>query len=128
MKVLLVDDSRTAREIERDILLQLGCEPGDLLEACCGAAGLDCLSADEPDLVFVDGTMPDMDGVSFVRRARRSGFANPIVIVSSESRGTAVKAGLEAGATDYLFKPYSPDVFAQRVEALVGDGLQHPLL
>ena len=128
MKVLIVDDSSTTREMERGILAQLGCSQDEILDAASGEEGLNKVTSFDPDLVLVDGKMPDMDGVAFVRTIRGNGFTKPIMMVSSECERQRVLDAVQAGASDFVVKPFTPDLLSQRIEDLMGLPEQEPLI
>lgn len=128
MKVLIVDDSSTTREMERGILAQLGCSQEEIEDAASGEEGLNKVTTFNPDLVLVDGRMPDMDGVAFVRAIRGGGFTKPIMMVSSECERQRVLDAVQAGASDFVVKPFTPDLLSQRIEDLMGRPEQEPLI
>ncbi len=113
MKILIVEDSRTMRNIQRGILAQMGYD--DVEEACDGLDAFSRLAEIDPDLILVDWNMPEMDGVTFVRRARASGVQVPIIMVTTESQRERVVEAIEAGVSNYIVKPFTPDVLNQRV-------------
>ncbi|MFI4915881.1 MAG: response regulator [Phycisphaerales bacterium JB060] len=126
MKVLLIDDSRCMREIVRSVLVQLG--DVRIVEADGGRAGLELARAERPDLVLVDGVMPDIDGLSFVRGMRQFDDQTPVIVMLSGHDRESVIEAVKAGASTCLVKPFTPDLLSQRVqEALAGtlaSGLQ----
>jgi len=114
MKVLLVDDSRTIRNIQKSMLAQLGYS--EIQEACDGLDAMSKVDAFQPDLLLVDWNMPKMDGLSFVREYRSKGHRAPIIMVTTEAdRGRVVDA-IKAGVSDYLVKPFTPDGLARRIK------------
>lgn len=115
---LVIDDSVVIRKVSRRILEDLGYE---VVEAGDGLEGLAWCSAVMPDVVLVDWRMPEMDGLQFVRRLRAEpGGQDPKVIFSSSETALAqVRAALEAGADEYLMKPFDGDLVAAKL-ALVG--------
>jgi len=118
MRVLIVDDSRTIRSILRKSLLALGFE---VSEACHGLEGLQVLEKSGPfNLVLVDWTMPEMDGLEFVHAVReRSEYDDlKLMMVTAETDMDRVVAALEQGADEYLMKPFGHDMIAQKLELL----------
>lgn len=118
MRALLVDDSRAQRAFLRRMLATLGFE---VIEAEDGQRGLATLQSAGPfDLALVDWNMPVMTGIDFVRQVK-SGGANDalkIVMVTSETGTDRVTEALEAGAHEYIMKPFSADVLAQKLEMI----------
>lgn len=113
MKVLLVEDSGTMRNIQRGILTQMGYE--DIEEASNGLDALSRLANIEPDLILVDWNMPEMDGLTFVKRVRAAGNNVPIIMVTTESQRDRVVEAISAGVNNYVVKPFTPDILNQRV-------------
>jgi len=118
MRALVVDDARTVRVILRRILEEMGFET---VEADNGRDALTWLSEGLPtDVALVDWDMPEMNGIAFVHAVR----ANPkyrnlrIVMVTKETRLHNVKEALEAGADEYIMKPFTKDVVREKLELL----------
>src|SRR5690606_37571617 len=88
VKILLVDDSKTMRNIQKSILAQLGFT--EVEEACDGQDALSKAGAFSPDLLLVDWNMPVMDGATFVRAFRKLGKTTPIIMVTTESEKSRV--------------------------------------
>lgn len=118
MKVLIVDDSRTVRRILRTVLEEAGFV---VLEAENGRVALEQLDA-HPDvgLTVTDWEMPEMDGVTLLRTLRdHPDYRSlPVLMVTQESRASHVREALEAGATEYLMKPFSRDMLLAKISAL----------
>jgi two-component system response regulator MprA len=114
-RVLVVeDDPAIARVLE----LELG-EAGYRVEvAPAGTDGLAAMERDRPDLVVLDVRLPDMDGLSVCRRARRSGHDMPILMLTALDRVGDRVVGLDAGADDYLAKPFAIEELLARLRAL----------
>jgi two-component system chemotaxis response regulator CheY len=116
MKILLVDDSRTMRNIQKKILEQLGgvefAEAGDGLEAltCVAAAG------GTFDLALVDWNMPNMDGLTFVRKVRETNKTMPMVMVTTEAEKQRVIDAIKAGVNNYVIKPFTPEGLMEKVQ------------
>ena len=106
MKALVLEDSRATRTILRQFREELGFEG---LEAETAAEALERIEAREPiDVVLVDWNRPGMDGVEFVRvvRARPTLQGMRMMMVTTETDRERVAAALEAGADEYLMKPF----------------------
>jgi two-component system sensor histidine kinase and response regulator WspE len=119
MRALVVDDSATVREVERQLLSRMGF---DVETAVDGLDGWHALRAGEFDLVVSDIDMPRMNGIEFVRTLRADArfSAVPVIVVSYKDRDEDRLAGLEAGATAYLTKSAFQDAtFTDVVRDLV---------
>ena len=113
MRIMLVDDSKTMRNIQRNILGQLGFS--ELEEACDGQDALSKLSAFNPELMLVDWNMPNMDGLTFVKNVRKQGIKTPIIMVTTESEKARVIEAIKAGVNNYVVKPFTPEQLGERV-------------
>lgn len=113
MRIMLVDDSKTMRNIQRNILGQLGYS--ELEEACDGQDALSKLSAFNPELMLVDWNMPNMDGLTFVKNVRQQGIKTPIIMVTTESEKARVIEAIKAGVNNYVVKPFTPEQLSERV-------------
>ncbi|MES2755287.1 MAG: response regulator transcription factor [Pseudomonadota bacterium] len=115
LNVLYVEDDHLAASA----LLALAAEDGDrVIWEDTGAAGLRRAAAEDFDLIILDRMLPDTDGVTVTRRLREAGIDVPILILSALGRAEHRVEGLEAGADDYLAKPYTPEELIARVRAL----------
>ena len=119
MRAMVVDDSRAMRTLLRNLLsasgLQVVAEAGD------GKEGLERLRAAGPvDLVLVDWNMPEMDGYEFVRavRAESQWSGVRLLLVTSETEGARMSAALEAGANEYLMKPFGKEAVRDKLQML----------
>jgi two-component system chemotaxis response regulator CheY len=115
---LVIDDSRVVRKVARRILEDLDFE---VAEAGDGAEGLAWCRSAMPDLVLLDWNMPVMDGVEFLRRLRQEpgGAAPRVVFCSAENDLDRVREALDAGADEYIMKPFDGDIVASKL-ALAG--------
>jgi len=113
MKILLIDDSTTMRNLQKSVLAQLG--HTEIEEACDGQDGLDKAELFRPDLVLVDWSMPRMHGPTFVRAFRRTNKVTPVIMVSTESARRRVMEAIKAGVNGYVVKPFTPDLLSQRI-------------
>jgi two-component system response regulator MprA len=113
--VLVVeDDPAIARLLEIELA-----EAGYLVElAGTGGAALDALEAREPGLLVLDVRLPDVDGLAVCRQARRRGHTMPILMLTALDRIGDRVLGLDAGADDYLAKPFAIEELLARLRAL----------
>lgn len=115
MQVLIVeDDAEAAANMQRG-LKDAGIEvrlAGD------GAAGLEAVKVQRPDVIILDRMMPVMDGVTMLQRLRGDGLDVPVLFLSALGELEDRVSGLRAGADDYLVKPYALTELVARVEAL----------
>lgn len=119
MNALIVDDSRTTRAIIARLLQGLGYTTS---EAPDGAAALRHLEEQgAPEIAFVDWNMPEMTGIEFVQNVRKEPRYDTmlIVMVTSENEMSNVTQALEAGANEYLMKPFTKEGLAEKI-ALLG--------
>ncbi|MFI4883296.1 MAG: response regulator, partial [Phycisphaerales bacterium JB064] len=110
MKILLVDDSKTMRNIQKSVLGQLGYT--EIEEACDGQDALSKVKAFDPDLMLVDWNMPNMDGLSFVKAYRQTDKTTPIIMVTTEAEKSRVIEAIKAGVNNYVVKPFTPDLLS----------------
>ena len=112
--LVIEDDPAIARLLEVELI-----EAGYRVElAATGADGLAAMERSEPDTVILDVRLPDLDGLSVCRAARRSGHSMPILMLTAlDGVGDRV-IGLDAGADDYLAKPFAVEELLARLRAL----------
>ena len=118
MQALIVDDSKTSRSILKVYLTKWGFE---VTEAVNGLDGLHRLKEmAQTDLVLVDWNMPEMDGISFVRAVRADpGYsALPLMMVTTNAEIEQVTKALDAGANEYIMKPFTGDMMREKLELL----------
>ena len=116
MRVLLIeDDTATAKAIELMLRSEdYVCDSTDL-----GEDGLDIGKLYDYDLIVLDLTLPDIDGLEVLRRLRASKVKTPILILSGLSQSDTKAKALTAGADDYLTKPFDRDELVARIQAIV---------
>lgn len=117
-KILVVDDHPETLDIIKSVLMQ---HEFNVFGALSGIRGLTIAEKEQPDLIMVDGRMPEMDGWEFCRRIRQiTHLAETPIIMFSAIEGADQKlASFDAGADDYLMKPTEPDELIDRVEVLL---------
>lgn len=114
MKVMLIDDSKTMRNIQKGILSQLGYT--EVEEACDGLDALSKVGAFDPDILLVDWNMPNMDGLTFVKQMRAKGSKAVMIMVTTEAEKARVVEAIKAGVNNYVVKPFTPDVLGERIK------------
>lgn len=118
MHALVIDDSRVMRKLLGRLLEQCGFE---VSEASDGLEGLERLSAGPlPQLALVDWNMPNMNGVDMIRQVRSRREYDPlrVLMVSSETGTDQVAEALQAGADEYLMKPFTADSLRAKLDML----------
>ncbi|WP_330179108.1 response regulator transcription factor [Nocardia sp. NBC_01503] len=114
--VLVVEDDPNVRSTLEQLLRFEGYR---VLLAEDGQAALDTLVADRPDMAVVDVVMPRLDGLSLCRALRRKGDRLPILVLTARHQVGDRVAGLDAGADDYLAKPFDTEELLARLRALL---------
>ena len=114
--VLLVDDDQAIR---RTVAAGLELEGFDVVAASGGRAALEAAVRVQPAVILLDLGMPDLDGLEVVRRLRASGDQVPVCILSARDEVEDRVRGLQAGADDYVVKPFALEEVAARLHALL---------
>ncbi|TYK45045.1 response regulator transcription factor [Actinomadura decatromicini] len=115
-RILIVDDEPAVRE---SLARSLEFEGYRVDAAADGADALDRVERDRPDLVVLDVLMPRMDGLTACRRLRALGATMPVLMLTARDMVGDRVTGLDAGADDYLAKPFELDELLARVRALL---------
>jgi two-component system chemotaxis response regulator CheY len=118
MHALVVDDSRVIRRLLGDMLRQIGFE---VSEAVNGHEALDFLEREnDPDVVLVDWNMPVMTGIDFVKAVRSDDRYKDLrlMMVTSETELKHMQAALDAGANEYVTKPFVKEMIAEKLQLL----------
>ncbi len=113
MKILLVDDSRTIRNIQKNVLAQIGYT--DVIEAADGVEALNLIGQNRPDLALVDWNMPNMDGITLVRKIRETDKRLPLVMVTTEAEKSRVLEAIKAGVNNYVVKPFTAETLSEKI-------------
>ena len=114
--VLLVDDDASIRRmLERT----LAAEGYDVAAVADGGAAMAAVERSVPDAIVLDVAMPGLDGLTVTRRLRGKGLAVPILLLTARDALEERVAGLDAGADDYLVKPFEARELAARLRALL---------
>jgi len=111
---LVVDDSRVIRKVSRRILEDLGFE---VAEAGDGVEAMAWCTAVMPDAILLDWRMPAMDGLEFVKRLRAEagGDGPKVVFCSVENEIESIREALDAGADEYIMKPFDGGIVAGKL-------------
>jgi two-component system response regulator MprA len=119
--VLVVDDDGPIRRmLERT----LAAEGYGVAGAADGGAALAAIERAAPDVLVLDVGLPGLDGLAVCRRLRGKGLALPILLLTARDGVPDRVAGLDAGADDYLVKPFAPEELLARVRALLRRGAE----
>ena len=113
-RILIVEDERAIVEILKFNLMREGY---DTLEALDGELGLELARTKDPDLILLDVMLPKMNGFEICQNLRDAGSTVPIIMLTAREEETDKVFGLEAGADDYMTKPFSMRELMARVRA-----------
>lgn len=114
MKILLVDDSRTMRNIWKKVIMNL--DGSEAVEANDGVEALSAISDNGPfDLMLVDWNMPNMDGLTLVKKVRENDKATPIIMVTTEAEKNRIIEAIKAGVNNYVVKPFTPETLMEKI-------------
>ena len=117
-KILLVDDAAFMRMMLKDTLSKEGYT--DLFEAVDGADAVDKFGEIGPDLVIMDITMPNMDGLEALKAIRAKDPNANVVMCSAIGQESMVMDAVRSGAKDFIVKPFKPDRVLKTVNAILG--------
>jgi two-component system, OmpR family, phosphate regulon response regulator PhoB len=116
LKILLVDDEVNLVEPMSYTLKQKGFETEVALN---GQQALDMYDSSEPDLILLDWSMPDLSGIDVLKRIRENQNFTPVIMVTGKSAKEDIVEGLEAGADDYITKPFNWEELLARVNSSI---------
>jgi len=117
MRALIVDDSRFVRDYLRRLLEEMGIE---CEEAADGQVGLACMHDGAAfDLALVDWNMPVMGGLDMLKNLRAEGFFDvKVMMVTTEAENDFIERALDAGADEYLMKPFDSEALTEKLAML----------
>jgi two-component system chemotaxis response regulator CheY len=117
MNILLVDDSKTMRNIQKKVLVSLGevqfTEAGDGIEALAAISSAPAGF----NLILIDWNMPNMDGITLVGRIRQTDKKTPLIMVTTEAEKGRIVEAIKAGVNNYALKPFTPETLLDKVKA-----------
>ena len=130
MRLLVVDDDPSVREA---LELVLDLNGFGVASAADGVEAIRTLAMDRPDAVILDVLMPGLDGLEVCRRMRATGDRTPVLMLTARAEVSERVAGLEAGADDYLVKPFASEELIARLQRVaaphrLGGRLRDPAL
>ena len=118
-KILLVDDAAFMRKVIKDTLSKNGYT--DLHEAVDGADAVEKFTELSPDLVIMDITMPNKDGLEALKEIKAAHPNANIVMCSAMGQEAMVIEAIKSGAKDFIVKPFKPDRIMKTVSSIVGE-------
>src|SRR5689334_12517663 len=116
MRILVIDDEAAVRD---SLSLSLRFQGYEVSLAADGEAGLAAVRDEDPDAVILDVMMPRLDGLEMCRRLRAEGLLVPVLMLTARDTVGDRVAGLDAGADDYLVKPFALQELLARLRALL---------
>ena len=116
-KIMLVDDAAFMRMMVKDALTKAGYT--DLIEAQDGAEAVEKFNAENPDLVFMDITMPNMDGLEALKKIKELDSDSQVVMCSAMGQESMVIEAIKSGAKDFIVKPFKPERILKTVTGLL---------
>jgi two-component system chemotaxis response regulator CheY len=117
-KILITDDAMFMRVTLKNILTANGYEVVD--EAVNGQEAVEKYAAHQPDLVLMDITMPVMDGITATRTIKESNPDAKVVMCTAMGQQNMVIQAIQAGAKDFIVKPFQPDRVLDSIKKLIG--------
>lgn len=117
-KILIVDDAAFMRMMIKNILIKEGYEV--VGEAENGAIAVEKYKELSPDLVTMDITMPEMDGISAVKEIMKINKGAKVVMCSAMGQQAMVIDAIQAGAKDFIVKPFQPDRVIEAISKVLG--------
>lgn len=120
LKVLICDDSILARKQLMNFLVSIGCN--DILEAANGTMAVEMYKSHNPDLVFLDIVMPEMNGIEATREIRNYDSNAYIVMASSVGTQANLREALRLGARDFIQKPFNTNQIQSVINMLLKGG------
>ena len=118
-KIMMVDDAAFMRKVIKDALSKAGYT--DLHEAVDGADAFEKYKELKPDLVLMDITMPNMDGLEALKAIRAADANANVVMCSAMGQETMVIDAIRSGAKDFIVKPFKPERVLKTVTSIVGE-------
>ena len=115
-KLLTIDDSKTIRMILARAFKEYDCA---LIEAANGEEGLKAAAEHKPDLIILDITMPQMDGLQMLTLLRERGDNTPVIMLTAEGGSTSMEKASHLGISDYINKPFQNEAIVAKVQKIL---------
>ncbi|MBT5029464.1 MAG: response regulator [Nitrospinaceae bacterium] len=124
-RVIVINDAPVVREVIAKNLHKIGFEEDNVFQASDGLEGINMLRAEQVDLIISDWNMPNMDGLELLKTIK--GYPElasiPFIMITSESEKEKVDEAFKAGVNQYIFKPFKPDYFSEKIQQTLGKNL-----
>ncbi len=117
-KIMVVDDAAFMRMMIKDTLSKAGY--ADLVEAADGAIAVETFKAEKPDLVLLDITMPNMNGLDALKEIKSIDASANVIMCSAMGQEAMVIDAIKAGAKDFIVKPFKPNRILDAVAKIIG--------
>jgi DNA-binding response OmpR family regulator/HPt (histidine-containing phosphotransfer) domain-containing protein len=124
MRILVIEDNEALLGL---LLQQLHAENYAVDTALDGFQGWEYATTYEYDLLILDVMLPGLDGVTLCKRLRQAGYTLPILILTAQDSSLSKTIGLDAGADDYVVKPFNPQELVARIRALLRRSHMNPI-
>jgi len=117
-KILIAEDERDIRDL---ITFTLGFAGFEVMAAANGEEAVNLARQETPDLILMDVRMPRMTGYEACAILKTDAKLKdiPVIFLSAKGQDSEIQTGLQAGATDYLLKPFAPDQLTERIQAVL---------
>lgn len=121
--ILIVDDSTPMRKVIRKVIRASGFNTGEFFEAADGSEALAVLEDNWLDLVLTDYNMPDMDGLTLLKKMKADDCMSgiPVVMVTTEGSHERVETFMAQGAAAYIKKPFTPEAIRETLNRILGE-------
>nr|WP_320193573.1 response regulator [uncultured Desulfobacter sp.] len=121
--ILIVDDSMPMRTVLKRSLAAAGYAGAKILEASDGKEALTVLAGDWVDLIMTDYNMPEMNGLSFLKKIKNDALFKeiPVVVISTEGNDLKIQEFMDSGAAGYITKPFTPENLRDLIVSIIGE-------
>lgn len=119
-KIMLVDDAAFMRMMIKNYLTKGGFADATFVEAADGAEAVQKYEVEKPDLVIMDITMPNMDGLQALKKIRENDSSAKVVMCTAMGQESMVVDAIKSGAKDFVVKPFNADRICSTVKNILG--------